>query len=347
MRKCRSLSMPFALALLPDSREPLFFASDRPTDLRSGFDPRHEGFVVSTFGVGDNRATYGIAADLTVNDILSLPADDTSIAPAVENLDIRSTSYDDYSLLIRSVVDSFKGNSSSKVVISRVILEESAKSPHEVAEAYFNRFPSCFRAIYYTPATGMWIVATPEVLLDCNLADGHIATMSLAGTRPIGSAEWDQKNLREHQIVTDYIAEMMRRCGLSPKVGPLTELPFGAIKHLCNRIEAEHCTDPIALAYELNPTPAVCGFPREEALTAIVEGEKHPRDCYSGFIGINHGESCRLYVNLRCCRAWPAAENIYRYLLYAGGGINWLSNVDDEWRETELKITPLQEAITK
>lgn len=69
-------------------------------------------------------------------------------------------------------------------------------------------------------------------------------------------------------------------------MGPNENLPFGAIEHLCNRIEAQGKIEPVDIALKLSPTPAVCGWPKEKAYMTIVTAERHKRSCYGAFIGL-------------------------------------------------------------
>jgi isochorismate synthase len=98
--------------------------------------------------------------------------------------------------------------------------------------------------------------------------------------------------------------------------------------------------------YLLHPTPAVCGLPKNEALSFILEHEIHNREFYSGFLGPVNMTSGRgrnsssLYVNLRCMKL---RENTA--ILYAGCGITVESEPEKEWQETELKANTLLSVI--
>ncbi|MBC7426107.1 MAG: chorismate-binding protein, partial [Bacteroidia bacterium] len=87
----------------------------------------------------------------------------------------------------------------------------------------------------------------------------------------------------------------------------------------------------------LHPTPAVCGYPFNEALDFIKENEGYNREFYSGYLGpvYNNGDR-QLFVNLRCMRIYE--EDM---VLFAGGGINKGSDPEKEWTETENKMKTL------
>ncbi|MFN4152081.1 MAG: chorismate-binding protein, partial [Candidatus Sericytochromatia bacterium] len=89
------------------------------------------------------------------------------------------------------------------------------------------------------------------------------------------------------------------------------------------------------------PTPAVCGLPKIDSLSFIIENELHDRDFYTGFLGtINIDEKSHIRVNLRCMEF--SKDSI---ILYLGCGINKDSNPEKEWFETEIKAETLLSII--
>ncbi len=349
--RCIAQSMPFALSLQPGETAAAFYASDRVTDLTAGNIPANwNGFIIASFGLGYKQFPEGIEAKYSVNDILSM-ADVNDGNCATENLTANlpntysnATNYSEYEQNITRVTTMLDGKD-GKTVISRLETLCSNRPPHDVAEKYFTEFTSCFRAMFYTPGKGLWIVATPETLMEYRNSDHTLTTMSLAGTRQTGETQWDKKNTREHELVTEYIYHTLEDAGMSVTVLDSENLPFGKIEHLCNRIEAKGDISPLRLAIKLSPTPAVCGWPVSEAYNSICNLEHHSRECYGGFIGTADKSDMKLYVNLRCCKIARGDDKSFLYNLYAGGGINSMSNPRDEWEETEHKIGPLKRII--
>lgn len=207
----------------------------------------------------------------------------------------------------------------------------------------FERFRDALCHCYFTPRTGLWAGATPELLID--VKDGVIKTMALAGTRPCGTdAPWDIKNTEEQNLVVQFICDSMRGCGLVPEVAPTRTLRYGHIEHICTDITARAPKIEInALLDALSPTPAVAGYPRDAAIAEIGEYEDAPRRCYGGYVMATDGEDrVRAYVNLRCAQLSPAA-----WCVYAGGGITPRSSAADEWLETESKSAAWIEILKK
>ena len=347
-KKCLSKSWPFAVVYTPESTESRFYAAEKTLRTEDLHDNRN-CFVVSTFGLEESQNPKGIPADFSIERILSDESGSSIFTETdvMKMSDERTTSFREYDEVIGRVTGELAGKT-GKTVISRMIIERADTDPFEVADIYFRSFPKCFRAIYFTPEVGLWIVATPELLLDYDYGKESLRTMSLAGTRKRGDNLWDEKNRKEHELVTRYIVGTLEKTGMAVTVGPNENLPFGAIEHLCNRIEAQGKIEPVDIALKLSPTPAVCGWPKEKAYMTIVTAERHKRSCYGAFIGIVDQASSRLYVNLRCCKVEKCPDSDeYRYLLFAGGGINDMSETAKEWEESANKIKPFQTAILK
>jgi len=340
LENCIAACRPFAACFLPRSCTPLFFASevtDEPADTDLAF-------VIAPFGPSHKVKPIIIRQTMTLEQACSMKSGGNHVHLTRETSPV-STSKKDYIIKLNKLIDTLKGRE-AKVVYSRIKVVSGKKDPVTVAEEYFKKLPQCMRAIYFTPQTGLWIVATPELLIESSITDGRWHTMSLAGTRKAGEAHWDQKNIIEHELVTRYIVNTLHGLGLSTEVCEQENLCFGPIEHLCNHIYARGNSSIIEAASALSPTPAVCGWPVEEAFAAIKLFEAHRRECYGGYIGLVSSSQSRLYVNLRCCKVLPDNGTKSDYILYAGGGINGMSEAECEWFETESKLSTLYEIIS-
>lgn len=227
-----------------------------------------------------------------------------------------------------------------KTVISRVICGKTERSLTEIAERYFSEFPTTFRAIYFTPESGGWLVASPELLLEAKA--GKVETMSLAGTRKCETThhDWDRKNVEEHDYVTRFIAECLEDKGIAAEIGEAEAVKFGKIEHLCHRIRGEYKGKVLPLIHSLSPTPALAGEPRNAAMAEIALIERHERKCYGGYIGVHKNDTTTAYANLRCLNF--SGDN---YCIYAGGGITRDSVPEKEWEETENKSVYLRSLL--
>lgn len=348
-KKCVALNIPFALFAYPGKKTYRFFADPTPDNEKEYQfvpalnSPDSEGFFINMFERAGSSHPIVIAPVMTASEILDAspdPMDSPLIHPGEE-----STNRELYGAQIVTVTNLLKTRH-DKCVISRLIVVDSNENPVDVADKYFAGFPSCFRFLYFTRDTGLWLGATPELLVETDLLKKEISTVSLAGTRAIGTqGEWDEKNLLEHDIVTDHIVEVLRGQALEVQVGEYTNVPFGKVEHLCNKIEAFGDIKPDELLSELAPTPAVCGYPATVAHEIIDMLEQHSRYCYGGWIGMKESTVARFFVNLRSCFSEKMADGQFRYNLFAGGGITKKSEAGSEWNEAQSKIEPLLSAI--
>ncbi len=232
-----------------------------------------------------------------------------------------------------------------KVVGARVLTTPPKAFRSEIYTSLERLYPAAYVFYLSTPETGTWIGASPELLLR---RDGdRLYTVSLAGTRRAGSTgEWDDKNRREQQMVTDFICDTLKKFGLSPECEPIDTQNAGPVEHLLTRISAEipdgfDLVKTQALVTALSPTPALCGLPREIARELIAQNEPFVRHLYGGCIGrIKSETDWSFFVNLRSALLSTRAT-----WLFVGGGITALSDPVKEWEETELKSVTLLKAL--
>lgn len=301
------------------------------------------GFVIAPFD-GDERGILTIPADNLCEGCLDAPGlfvqtgnCDESPYPFPEN----STTRDEHQSMVNSVIKAIKERVISKCVISRVKIENQQTDLRESFEAMCSEYPDAFIFIFHAPQSGTWIGASPEILL--NKRGNILTTMALAGTRKSGTeGGWDNKNIGEQRIVTDFIVDIMRKKGFQPKVKPDVTKHAGPVEHIMTNIEVdlpeytnneESSQIAHAIASDLSPTPALCGFPRQTALQLIENTERHCRGYYGGFCGpVLLDGDMSLYVNLRSARIEPK-----RVAIFVGGGIVEDSEAAAEWEETERK----------
>lgn len=229
-----------------------------------------------------------------------------------------------------------------KVVTTRMECQSPIEDPISIFVQLRNKYLNAFIFMFHSPITGMWIGASPEMLL-CS-SGSSLTTMALAGTRPSGSSQlWDSKNIEEQQIVTDYIINTLRDAKLSPYAGSVTTRAAGPVEHLCTQISAPlpsgfNVASLENILSKLSPTPALGGFPRREAASAIAEVEDFDREYYGGYCGPHSEmEDFSFFVNLRCAKI--GTEGV---VMFAGGGITLESNPQSEWEETERKLSTLK-----
>lgn len=255
----------------------------------------------------------------------------------------------EFCALVESAIDFIQATQIRKVVVSRMTETTLPVNfdPVSMFEQLCNRYPHAFISLVAIPDVGTWIGASPELLLALN--QETLSTMALAGTQarpanlPLNLVHWGHKEIEEQALVSDYIREFFKKAGIDDlqESGPETAAA-GNIVHLrttfhVKRPKATLLTLANQVLYQLHPTSAVCGMPKDKALSFILAHENYDRSFYSGFLGPVHidGQSS-LYVNLRCMQLQQHAAN-----LYVGAGITAESVPEAEWHETILKAETL------
>ncbi len=358
--RCVRRNLPFALYMAPDD-DGVYFFSQRPDEsgeCRADLsDPLWNGFFINFFN-NDEPYVAGVAYDFDYDETLAeldyLESMDGLYMPADVAASVKSTTHMQHMAAVRMAVDEisrYKG----KVVISQMTAVATTKTIGEVMWPYFDKFPSTFRFLVFTPETGLWLGATPELLVrymaEAYEGSDAIVTMALAGTRLAGTpGDWDNKNLREHACVIDHLVKTLSDLNLEVGIEPTTSLVHGPVEHLCTDIYAGGTVDPVALLRALSPTPAVAGFPdKDKAAELIYRIESHQRHCYTGFAGIKNDRDLEAYVNLRSAMIVPCItgdKEGYLYNIYSGGGIMPQSDPQAEWEEVVAKMSTLYEIIT-
>lgn len=326
LSKCLSEGIP--VALYRRSGGDVVFLADNSSDKTLS----QRRFVITPWNKPFSESIE-LKDTLTAQDVLSSDGDKKANAMLTDMPE--STDYDEYISNVDSLIERLKVRG-GKTVISRVITGEPDNlNIAEVAERLFETYTDCFCHIYFHPSTGLWIGATPELLLHGEKQSRRFATMSLAGTKRDGES-WNQKNIDEQQIVTDFILEVLNPLAASIEISTRKNLKYGMLSHLCTEIAgalADDCTFEDVLDV-LSPTPALAGYPRRDALNDISSIEKHDRSCYGGYVTVDDSKTTDSFVNLRC--AW-ICDN--RYTAYAGGGITAMSDADAEWNEASAKAS--------
>lgn len=240
---------------------------------------------------------------------------------------------------IQEIVD----NQLRKVVISR--REEVVLSNFDVVTTFkrlVTKYPTAMVYVWFHPKVGLWLGATPETLVKIN--ESCFETMSLAGTQVYNGTTqvtWQEKELDEQQVVTDYIVSNLSSVCEEISAGTVETIKAGNLLHLKTKVTGKLKAATSELITRLHPTPAVCGFPKEKAKDFILQTENYNREFYTGFLGeLNLGEASQLFVNLRCMQIKSSNA-----LIYVGGGITKNSNPQKEFQETVAKSSTMKSVL--
>jgi isochorismate synthase len=257
--------------------------------------------------------------------------------------------YKDYLAQFAEYQKAFAKGALRKAILSRIKMvgKPDGFEAKALFEKLCQKYPKAFVYLLSHPSFGLWMGASPELLLKKNAAQWQ--TVSLAGTKPINGHDrpWTSKELEEQEMVSMHVREALKKAGAENlrEHGPKT-VSAGAVSHLQTIFDFDlgpASVKPLSLLDELHPTPAVAGLPVAAATALIARTEQHPRGLYTGYLGeVGADGTSELYVNLRCMQIGGS-----QIALYAGGGITAASNPEAEWEETEHKALTLHQELNE
>ena len=256
---------------------------------------------------------------------------------------------------VSTAVERIQGGALDKVVLARDFTGIASENiePRTILRKLAAEYPST-----WSFAVSGLIGATPELLL--RLSRKMVTSRVLAGTiSKTGDDEHDlalaaslarsSKDLEEHIYAVQSVADALEPLCTSTNV---PESPY--VLHLANVMHlatdvtgalAEKLAhvDAFTILEKLHPSAAVCGTPREQAASLIVEIEGMSRGRYAGPVGwIDAAGDGELGIALRCGQIQGRSIRIF-----AGCGIVAGSDPDKELAESEAKLIPMRSALIK
>ena len=296
------------------------------------------------FDAQRQRLAFNISSESDFISDTGIRLDLSPFAPIADNAAQSATAARDHESDVNAALEAIQNGSLEKVVISCIKHVPRTSIPLEtIFDRLTERYSNAFVYVIHHPLYGIWMGATPELLLHKH--EDTFRTVSLAGTQPFSDAHdlsWSDKLRYEQQVVTDFILDKISMCAASQveRNGPYTA-QAGPLAHLKTdiRFHSDHSSE--AIIHELQPTPAVCGLPRERALAFILDHANFDRRLYAGRIGLHLPTGDEIhFVNLRCMQVFDD-----HFELHVGGGIVASSYAADEWQETEIKANVLRNLL--
>ncbi len=249
---------------------------------------------------------------------------------------------------VTQALDKISDGGLEKVVLSRKVelIFTSEISAEPVLRSLLANYPECTLFLYHIGKSS-FVGASPETLARIN--GKEIIVEILAGSADRGKNNGEdeeierdilrnEKNLSEHKIVVDNVRENLQKISGKIEVSEPGIKKLMNIQHLKSEIklDLDDQMSFINVIGKIHPTPAVCGAPRDAALSFIKKTEPHQRGLYAGLIGWlnlqNEGEF------VLAIRSALASGN--KLIAYAGCGLVSGSSPDEEYKETELKLKP-------
>ena len=346
---CLQKGLPFAFYRIPESDIIKVIAQKQNITVKSKDLSDQKGFLFAPFQQDQANFNTLIAPDIftTANKLPKLnfaAISKTEAGTETAKQKIKEATKKEFIAYVKSIQREIKKGAFKKVVAARVVKKKKPEDFNPVAffQALCKKYPTAFTTLVYTPQYGLWIGASPEILLTVDTSG--FKTYSLAGTKantPQNKAlAWGQKEKEEQKIVTRYILSAFKKVTKAkPEVlGPET-ITAGNLLHLrttftYQAIAKNKWPDVVA---ELHPTPAVAGLPKQTSIRFIQSHELAARGFYSGYLGpLNIDAQINLFVNLRCMQV---LKN--KLAVHVGCGITADSIAADEWKETKMKSQTL------
>lgn len=332
--------LPFVLYCKPNCDEVIGFFQENDSVYETS-DFTEKGFVFASF---DGTQTILIPKNKCEHILAKFPKKENEIQDKQLNFQ-SEIDKDAFEGLVAKGIMAIKYNQFKKVVLSRkesVDLQsfDFIQAFQDLVQWYPNTFAYCF----YHPKIGMWLGASPEQLLKAD--DKFFKTIALAGTQKYNGSDeiiWPIKEQEEQQFVTDYIVEKVDTIASKIIVSKPYSVKAGTVWHI--KTDISGCLNSGFGLKEviqlLHPTPAVCGFPKQQAKEFILENENYHRTFYTGFLGeLNLENQTDLFVNLRCMEI----ENNQAHL-YIGCGITKDSIPEKEWEESINKSATMKKIL--
>ncbi|MEG5059800.1 isochorismate synthase [Microcoleus sp. A2-C5] len=256
---------------------------------------------------------------------------------------------------VKSALELIESKYFSKLVLSQAI-NVISKTPFSLIDSLNNlrlTYPGCY---VFSTSNGKgknFIGASPERLI--SIQNNQLVTDALAGSAPRGKTQAEdgnlgkgllnsEKDIREHQVVIDFIVDRLSSLGINPDFSPLPRLlQLSNIQHLWTPIRARIPPDIhlLKILSQLHPTPAVAGVPRDIALQQIRACESYDRSLYAAALGwIDRSGNGEFAVGIRSALIDGSSA-----ILYAGAGIVAGSEPEKELAEIQLKLQALLNAL--
>ncbi len=308
-------------------------------------------------GTDNARAAYARAAERVMDALRSLDrqpseprvmGDDTQIGAPVSNF-----AKPDYLAAIETAKDYIRAGDIFQVVPSQRWRMDFPLPPFALYRSLRRTNPSPF--MFFLNMGGFQIVgASPEILV--RLRDGEVTIRPIAGTRPRGADEAedraleadllsDQKELAEHLMLLDLGRNDVGRVAKPGTVRPTEQFVierYSHVMHIVSNVVGELRDGEDALSALLAGLPAgtVSGAPKVRAMQIIDELEPEKRGVYGGAVGYfaANGEMDM------CIALRTGVVKDKALYIQAGGGVVYDSDPESEFEETVNKSRALQRA---
>jgi anthranilate synthase component 1 len=260
----------------------------------------------------------------------------------------------DFEAAVGKCVEYIRAGDIFQVVISQRLQLPIHSHPFEIYRALRVINPSPFMFYVRTPSVVL-VGSSPEIMV--RVVDGQITTRPLAGTRPRGATEEedkaleqellaDEKERAEHVMLVDLGRNdvgRVARYGSVKLSDVMTIERYSHVMHITSNVGGELAEGQTAFdaLWACLPAGTVSGAPKVRAMEIIDELEPHRRGPYAGAVGyFDYSGNMDTCIALRTIVV--QGDTAY---VQAGAGIVADSVPANEWQETLNKARGLLMAI--
>jgi len=257
---------------------------------------------------------------------------------------------------VRRALTAVSSGGLSKVVLARMLAAScpGPVDPVDVVMGLWRGNPGSHVFLYEPRPGRVFLGAAPETI--ATVSQEVFRATAVAGSIARGESPGEQRALAEALLSSEKDRREHRVCveDMIPRLSEIAHdvhgdpephvLTLAGIQHLESVITARlRSGETVLSALEaLHPTPAVCGFPRAEALAFLAAEEALLRGWYAGPVGWFDSEGDGVFVP-----ALRSAVGLGReWRLFAGAGIVAGSDPEREWAETRIKFEPVLKALS-
>lgn len=261
---------------------------------------------------------------------------------------------DDYCRMVEATQEYIRKGDIFQAVISRQFTAPYSNSLLNAYRVLRTTNPSPYM-VYMNIGGDEIICSSPETLV--HLQDGHLTTFPVAGSRPRGRTETedkqlelellaDEKELAEHNMLVDLGRNDLGKISQysSVKVTDYQSIHrYSTIMHICSQVESEILPqyDAYNAIEAILPAGTLSGAPKIRACEIIETIEKVPRGIYGGALGyIDFSGNMDTCIAIRI--AVKMENTVY---VHAGAGIVADSEPEKEYEESAHKAQAIINAV--
>jgi anthranilate synthase component 1 len=255
---------------------------------------------------------------------------------------------------VRQCIEYIRAGDIFQVVISQRLEVDIESDPFEIYRTLRVVNPSPFMLFLRTPAVTL-VGSSPEIM--CRVVDRRVTVRPLAGTRPRGRTEEEDRQLAselladpkeraEHIMLVDLGRNdvgRVARFGTVELSDVMVIERYSHVMHITSNVTGELAEgkDAFDALQACLPAGTVSGAPKVRAMEIIDELEPHRRGPYAGAVGyIDYGGNMDTCIALRTLVVQRGKAYVQ-----AGAGIVADSVPESEYQETLNKARGLLKAI--